>query len=182
MPCYTSSDHPVQRTGFNGKCETTLDTDFINIFPVVQTLFGWEPGTLATQQEKLANLFYNDIKGMSSSKFNVQKTAIANAYTFRSIGNIVAIDEARKVTLDNLLAQIVCWIKKSNAYDGNRAMIVQNYGTLLSYSAGGGGIGSLFGQTTDLPLVLNLFNKNVAQSFAHMCTDGLSAPVLKMPA
>ena len=81
MPCYTSSDQPVVLKSTCGKCETTLDTEFINILPGI--LSGASNFDNSAEALALETMFYNDIKGMSSSKYNIQKTAIANAYAFR---------------------------------------------------------------------------------------------------
>ena len=177
MPCYTSTDHPVVLKSTCGKCETTLDTDFINIIPGLMAAYILQ---FPEESLKLENMFYNDIKGMSSSKYNIQKTAIANAYSFRMF-TLTNVDVLTPPVLDYLLQQIVCWIKKSKAYDGNRGSAVKDFALNLV------GISGLqqtlsVAEFTAFPAILKQFNTSMALSFSHMCTDGLSAPVLKMPA
>ena len=76
---------------------------------------------------------------------------------------------------------MVCWIKKSKAYDGNRGLAVKNFGLNLV------GIDGLQHYLSTVPFpeypnILKQFNTSMALLFNHMCTDGLSPPVLKMPA
>lgn len=99
-------------------CETKLDTEFVNLLPSVVCNIDPDSelaGEPALQYAKRIEAeFYNVIKHMQSSKYNVQKTYISYAYSMFIVSSKLNDVPAAKSILD----QLVCWIKKSNIYKG----------------------------------------------------------------
>lgn len=172
MACYTttSTGPLVQKSCISGKCETRISEQFVNHVPAAMIKVVDQSTVLGVQ-----TTFYNVIKDMRSSKYNAQKSAISSVYATH-------ISEPFSVLADvtgreNVVNQFVCWVKKSNIYEGECVGFLETVTSAVKSVLAGGDGGFL--DDTAAALIEN-FNKTVSIAAKVTCCD-TNVLVLKNP-
>lgn len=108
-PCYTvAAPAMLSYSSTCGVCETKIDCQ-LDDGGVPSAVVGGSPSSEAIAKK---NEYYAIISKMKGSMYNCQKTAIAIIYA----AYITKGDFSNEI--QNIINQLVCWIKNSNAVDG----------------------------------------------------------------
>lgn len=172
MACYTTTSTAplVQKNCISGKCETRISEQFVNHVPAAMIMVSDQSTVLGVQ-----TTFYNVIKDMRSSKYNAQKSAISSVYAAHISESFLA--PADVTARENVVNQFVCWVKKSNIYEGECVGFLETVTNAVNSVLVGGDGG--FDESTAHLLIEN-FNKTVSMASKVTCCD-TNVLVLKNP-
>jgi hypothetical protein len=179
-PCYTLTSGATGITSGRviGKCETTIATEWVNYVPTAMTHV--TNSNALEIVKKLETQFYAQIKGMNSSKYNAQKTAISRVYAAAIISGSSSPTQVDRFA--SLANQVTCWIKETKAYDyGNRldwlntvveTVAADDYGLFFSIAE----------VTTDeaVTALLTEFTRSLTLASKYVCGD-LAPPKITDP-